>query len=70
MAERKYSMQQSVQNDLQICINSFERLKSGGIGIADDCVEQTCKNALRYINELETKLADVAPVKHGHWESN
>lgn len=54
--KNKYGMNQVVQNDLQQCINSFKRLKKGGIGIADECVEQTCKNALKYINELESKI--------------
>lgn len=54
--KNKYGMNQVVQNDLQQCINSFKRLKKGGIGIADECVEQTCKNALKYINDLESKI--------------
>ena len=67
MTKYKYGMQKSVQNDLQQCINSFERMKRGGIGIADELVCDTCKRALKYIDELEEKLADVVPVRHGHW---
>ena len=63
MARNKYyGMNQVVQNDLQQCINSFRRMKKGGIGIADECVEQTCKNALKYINELEAKLENSVEV--------
>ena len=39
----------------------------GGIGVANECVKQACEMALKYINELEAKLADSKPVKHGHW---
>ena len=67
MAKTKYGIQKLVQNDLQQCINSFERMKRGGIGIADECVEDTCKRALKYIDELEDKLAESAPVRHGRW---
>lgn len=67
MAKIKYGMQKPVQNDLQQCINSFERMKRGGIGIADECVEDTCKRALKYIDALEAKLAESEPVRHGHW---
>lgn len=67
MAKYKYGMQKPVQNDLQQCINSFERMKRGGIGIADECVEDTCKRALKYIDKLEAKLAESEPVSHGHW---
>ena len=67
MSKHKYGMQKNVQNDLQQCINSFERMKRGGIGIADELVCDTCKRALKYIDELEDNLADVAPVKHGRW---
>ncbi|MGN0608973.1 MAG: hypothetical protein ACI4J6_07185 [Oscillospiraceae bacterium] len=67
MAKHKYSMQKPVQNDLQQCINSFERMKRGGIGIADELVCDTCKRALKYIDELEAKLAESEPVRHGHW---
>ena len=67
MAKTKYGIQKLVQNDLQQCINSFERMKRGGIGIADECVEDTCKRALKYIDALEAKLAESAPVRHGRW---
>ena len=67
MAKHKYSMQKPVQNDLQQCINSFERMKRGGIGIADELVFDTCKRALKYIDALEAKLAESAPVRHGRW---
>ena len=67
MAENKYGMQKPVQNDLQQCINSFKRMKRGGIGIADECVEDTCKRALKYIDELEAKLVESEPVRHGYW---
>ena len=67
MTKHKYGMQKPVQNDLQQCINSFKRMKRGGIGIADECVEDTCKRALKYIDALEAKLAESAPVRHGHW---
>lgn len=63
MARYKYGMQKVVQNDLQICINSFERMKKGGIGISDECVERACKKALNYINELEAKLSDTAAIR-------
>ena len=66
MSKIKYGMQKPVQNELQQCINSFERMKRGGIGIADECVEDTCKRALKYIDALEAKLAESAPVRHGH----
>lgn len=68
MARNKYGMQKPVQNDLQQCINSFERMKRGSIGIADELVCDTCKRALKYIDELETKLAESEPVRHGRWE--
>ena len=67
MSKHKYGMQKPVQNDLQQCINSFERMKRGGIGIADELVCDTCKRALKYIDELEEKLSKSAPVRHGHW---
>ena len=67
MAKHKYGMQKPVQNDLQQCINSFERMKRGGIGIADELVCDTCKRALKYIDELEAKLAESEPVRHGEW---
>lgn len=67
MAKYKYGMQKSIQNNLQQCINSFERMKRGGIGIADECVEDTCKRALKYIDALEAKLSESEPVRHGHW---
>ena len=69
MAKTKYGIQKLVQNDLQQCINSFERMKHGGIGIADECVEDTCKRALKYIDALEAKLAESAPVRHGRWNT-
>lgn len=64
MAKHKYGMQKPVQNDLQQCINSFERMKRGGIGIADELVCDTCKRALKYIDELEVKLADTKSIVH------
>lgn len=64
MARNKYGMSKNVQNLLQHSINSFERMKKGGIGIADESVELACKKALEYINELEAKLADVKPIVH------
>ena len=67
MAKYKYGIQKLIQNDLQQCINSYERMINGGIGIADELVYDTCKRALEYINELEAKLADVESVRHGHW---
>lgn len=67
MAKHKYGAQKIIQNDLQQCINSFERMKRGGVGIADECVEDTCKRALKYIDALEAKLAESEPVRHGHW---
>lgn len=67
MAKIKYGMQKPVQNELQQCINSFERMKRGGIGIADELVCDACKLALKYINELETKLSKLEPIRHGHW---
>lgn len=67
MAKHKYGAQKIIQNDLQQCINSFERMKRGGVGIADECVEDTCKRALKYIDELEAKLAESEPVRHGRW---
>ena len=69
MSKIKYGMQKPVQNELQQCINSFERMKRGGIGIADELVCDTCKRALKYIDELEEKLADVVPVRHGRWNT-
>lgn len=62
----------TVSNDLKQCINSFKRMKRGGIGIADELIQQTCENAVRYIDKLESYIenSDVAPVKHGHWESS
>ena len=50
MTKHKYGMQKPVQNDLQQCINSFKRMKRGGIGIADELVCDTCKRALKYID--------------------
>ena len=67
MSKCKYGMQKPVQNVLQQCINGFKRMKKGGIGVANECVQQACEMALKYINELEAKLADSKPVKHGHW---
>ena len=67
MAKYKYGMQKPVQNALQQCINSFERMKRGGVGIADELVYDTCKRALKYIDELEAKLAESEPVRHGEW---
>ena len=42
-------------------------MKRGGIGIADELVCDTCKRALKYIDELEEKLSKSAPVRHGRW---
>ena len=70
MSKCKYGMQKPVQNVLQQCINGFKRMEKGGIGVANECVQQACEMALKYINELDAKLADSKPVKHGHWESN
>lgn len=67
MSKHKYGMQKPVQNDLQQCINSFERMKRGGIGIADELVCDTCKRALKYIDALEAKLAESESVCHGYW---
>ena len=67
MSKCKYGMQKPVQNVLQQCINGFKRMEKGGIGVANECVKQACEMALKYINELEAKLADSKPVKHGHW---
>ena len=67
MSKCKYGMQKPVQNVLQQCINGFKRMEKGGIGVANECVQQACEMALKYINELEAKLADSKPVKHGHW---
>lgn len=58
----RYGMQKILINDLQQCIYSFERMKKGGIGIADEFVYQTCKRALEYIGKLEAE-----PVRHGEW---
>ena len=69
MSKCKYGMQKPVQNVLQQCINGFKRMEKGGIGVANECVKQACEMALKYINELEAKLADSKPVKHGHWVS-
>lgn len=69
MSKCKYGMQKPVQNVLQQCINGFKRMEKGGIGVANECVQQACEMALKYINELEAKLADSKPVKHGHWVS-
>ena len=69
MSKCKYGMQKPVQNVLQQCINGFKRMEKGGIGVANECVQQACEMALKYINELEAKLADSKPVKHGHWIS-
>ena len=66
MSKCKYGMQKPVQNVLQQCINGFKRMEKGGIGVANECVQQACEMALKYINELEAKLADSKPVKHGH----
>lgn len=62
MARNKYGIQKIVQNDLQQCINSFRRMRNGGIGIADECVEQTCKMALKHIDKLEAKLENSVEV--------
>ena len=70
MSKIKYGMQKPVQNELQQCINSFERMKCGGIGIADELVCDTCKRALKYIDTLEAKLAESEPVRHGRWIYN
>lgn len=43
-------------------INSFRRMRNGGIGIADECVEQTCKMALKHIDKLEAKLENSVEV--------
>lgn len=51
-----------LKNDLRQCIRSFERMKKGGIGIADEIVCQTCKRALEYIDKIEAE-----PVRHGKW---
>jgi len=59
----KHGMQRTLKNDLQQCIDSFERIKNGGVGIADELVCQTCKRALEYIDKL-----DDDPVKYGKWE--
>lgn len=59
MSTRKYGMQQVIQNDLQQCIDSYQRMKNGGIGIADELVCDTCKRALVYINKLETENAEL-----------
>lgn len=67
MAKHKYGMQKPIQNELQQCINSFERMKRGGIGIADELVNETCKIALKYIDVLESKLSESEPIRHGHW---
>lgn len=64
MAKYKYGMQKPVQNELQQCINSFERMKRGGIGIADELICDTCKRALKYIDELEAKLANAKSIVH------
>lgn len=56
----KHGMQKVLENDLQQCISSFERMKKGGVGIADELVYQTCKRALEYIEKL-----DAEPEKHG-----
>lgn len=69
MSKCKYGMQKPVQNVLQQCINGFKRMEKGGIGVANECVQQACEMALKYINELEAKLADSKPVKHGHWDT-
>lgn len=69
MAKIKYGMQKPIQNELQQCINSFERMKRGGIGIADELVNETCKIALKYIDELEAKLSESEPIRHGHWDT-
>ncbi len=58
----EHGMQKVLKNDLQQCISSFERMKKGGVGIADELVYQTCKRALEYIEKL-----DALPVKHGKW---
>lgn len=78
MAKHKYGMQKPVQNDLQQCINSFDRMKRGGIGIADELVYDTCKRALKYIDELEAEneeykhrdaiTAGDESVRHGEWQ--
>ena len=58
----RHGMQKILINDLQQCIYSFERMKKGGIGIADEFVYQTCKRALEYIGKLEAE-----PVRCGKW---
>ncbi len=58
-----HGVQKVLKNDLQQCISSFERMKKGGVGIADELVYQTCKRALEYIEKL-----DVEPVRHGKWK--
>lgn len=68
MSKCKYGMQKPVQNVLQQCINGFKRMKKGGIGVANECVQQACEMALKYINELEAKLAYSKPVKRGFWK--
>ena len=70
MTRCKYGRQEPVQNVLQQCINGFKRMEKGGIGVANECVQQACEMALKYINELEAKLADSKPVKHGKWIYN
>ena len=70
MPKIKYGMQKPVQKELQQCINSFERMKRGGIGIADELVCDACKRALKYIDELEDKLSKPVPVRHGRWIIN
>ena len=67
MSKCKYGMQKPVQNVLQQCINGFKRMEKGGIGVANECVQQACEMALKYITELEAKLANSKPVKHGRW---
>ncbi|GEM_PF-4626803 len=61
--EIKHGMQRTLKNDLRQCIDSFERIKNGGVGIADELVCQTCKRALEYIDKLEAES-----VKHGKWK--
>nr|DAH89025.1 MAG TPA: hypothetical protein [Bacteriophage sp.] len=62
MSKNQYGMQKPVQNVLQQCINGFERMEKGGIGVADRCVKQACEMALKYINELEARSKDLAEV--------
>ena len=62
MSKNEYGMQKLVQNELHQCINGFKRMEKGGIGVADECVKQTCEMALKHIDELEAKLANAVEV--------